>query len=83
MSYGLSCIASDIPANRNVPLPDNRFFLAGNATLMTAKIKEYIDKAWNDDDQKRQINLIDDKYNWKKIACDTLMVYKRVVYKNR
>jgi len=80
MSYGLSCIASDIPANRNVELTDDRFFRVGSVTLMAAKIREYIGKPWNETDRNRQKDLIAEKYNWEKIAKETLMVYKRLIY---
>jgi glycosyltransferase involved in cell wall biosynthesis len=38
MSYGLSCIASDIPANKNVGLDNDRFFKAGDVNAIAAKI---------------------------------------------
>lgn len=79
MSYGLSCIASDIPANRNVELSDERFFEVGNTEEISAKIKQFIAKPWNEADSSRQKALIVEKYNWKKIADDTLSVYQRVI----
>lgn len=79
MSYGLSCIASDIPANRNVELSDDRFFKAGNIEEMSAKINQFIAKPWNEADSSRQKALIVEKYNWEKIADDTLSVYQRVI----
>jgi glycosyltransferase involved in cell wall biosynthesis len=75
MSYGLSCIASDIPANRNVELSENRFFKAGDNKALALKIKEFIDKHSTEDEIRRQINIIAEKYNWEKIAEKTLDVY--------
>jgi glycosyltransferase involved in cell wall biosynthesis len=75
MSYGLSCIASDIPANRNVELSENRFFKAGDNKALALKIKEFIDKHLTEDEIRRQINMIAKKYNWEKIAEKTLDVY--------
>jgi glycosyltransferase involved in cell wall biosynthesis len=79
MSYGLSCIASDIPANKNIELHEGRFFKAGNVDLLAAKIKEFISKPWKDKDRKKQISLIADKYNWEKIADETLKVYRQII----
>jgi alpha-maltose-1-phosphate synthase len=39
MSYGLSCIVSDIPANREVGLPEESYFKAGDINAVAEKIK--------------------------------------------
>lgn len=78
MSYGLSCVASDIPANRNVELSEDRFFRVGDVKLLTAKIKEFINKPWGENERKKQISIIAEKYNWDRIAHETLKVYKQV-----
>jgi hypothetical protein len=38
MSYGLFCIASDIPANRNLGLSDDRHFKAGDSEALSKKL---------------------------------------------
>ena len=81
MSYGLSCITSDIPANRNVELSEDRFFKAGDIKLLAEKIKEFIKKPWEEEDRRKQVSLISEKYNWRKIADKTLKVYKRIALK--
>ena len=42
LSYGLSCIASDIPANKNVKLSTDRYFKAGNTIALAQKIKTFL-----------------------------------------
>ncbi len=79
MSFGVSCIASDIPSNRNVPLDKARYFWAGNVKSITARINEFIRKEWDEKDRTQQINMIDERYNWRKIADETFKVYKNVV----
>ncbi len=79
MSYGLSCIASDIPANKNVELSQDRFFKVGDLQSLELKIIEFIDKSWTDSDKEKQLNLIREKYNWTKIAENTMRVYKEVI----
>jgi glycosyltransferase involved in cell wall biosynthesis len=79
MSYGLSCIASDIPANKNVELREERFFKTGDAESLAAKIKEFISKPWGEEDRKKQVEIIAEKYNWNKIADETLTIYKKTL----
>jgi len=79
MGYGLSCIASDIPANRNVELNEDRFFKAGDVNALTLKIKEFINKPWGEDEREKQIKIISEKYDWEKIADETLKIYRQVV----
>ncbi len=78
MSYGLSCIASDIPANKNVELGEERFFAVGDIALLESRIRSFINKPWSEADRKRQLEIISNKYNWQKIADDTLRVYESV-----
>lgn len=78
MSYGLSCVASSIPANRNVELREERFFNVGDVDLLTLKIREFIDDPWDENEKMKQLDVIADKYNWEKIAEKTLKIYKRV-----
>ena len=42
MNYGLSCIVSDIPANKNAELSDNRFFEAGSVTSLCKKLEIFV-----------------------------------------
>jgi glycosyltransferase involved in cell wall biosynthesis len=80
MSYGVSCIASDIPPNRNL-LPDKqRYFRVGEVVSIADKMREFISKEWKEKDRQNQIHMIHERYNWKKIADDTLETYRRVVF---
>ena len=79
MSYGLSCLVSDIPANRNVELREDRFFKAGDVQALAAKIREFVDKPFIEEESKQQISMITKKYNWEKIANQTLEVYRQVL----
>ncbi len=68
MSYGLSCIASDIPANRDVVLlAEDRFFKAGDINNLMKKIEKYIHKPLTDEETKIQLKEVSEKYNWDKI----------------
>lgn len=77
MSYGLSCIASDIPANREVGLTVDRFFKAGDIEALAAKINEFMKIGpLGGKERDAQMRLIREKYDWNKIAEATLGVYK-------
>ncbi len=58
MSYGLSCIASDIPANREVGLSEDRFFTPGDVEGLAEKIREFIDRPLSEEEKKRQIRMM-------------------------
>lgn len=79
MSYGLSCIASDIPANKNVGLLEDRFFKAGDVKALAIKIKEFVDKSLIAEEKRRQINMVAERYDWERIAEKTMEVYIKVL----
>ncbi len=82
LSYGIKCIASDIPSNRNIQLNDDRFFKPGDIKSLAAKIREIVDLKWNDQDRQNQIKMIYNSYNWKLIAEKTLKFYNNLVLCN-
>ena len=78
MSYGLSCIASDIAGNREVRLPHDRYFPTGDIDALAKKIAEFIKKPLTDSERQEQISVIKEKYDWDKIAGRTLEVYSKL-----
>ncbi len=82
MSYGLSCIASDIPANRNIELADERFFKPGDIETLSLKITQFINKPLSEEERAKQIRMIAKEYDWDKIAGQTLEVYQKIVEKS-
>ena len=81
MSYGLSCIVSDIPANKTIELSGDRFFKPGDINKLLLKMKEFINKPLNENEKQRQIEMIAEKFNWENIALKTLQVYKSLYKK--
>ncbi len=79
MSYGLSCIATDIPANRQVPLNDERFFQAGDTVGLSEKITEFIRRPYTEEERQAEITMIGKKYSWDEIAKRTFDVYERIL----
>ena len=78
MSYGLRCLASDIPANRCVKLNDNNYFGAGNIKALSDKIKQFIEKPLSDKESKEQIEILKKDYDWDIIAQKTLKIYEEL-----
>ncbi len=78
MSYGLSCIASDIPANRCVALNEERYFPAGDISALIHKLKKFMDSPLTEGEKKKQIGTIAENYDWEKIADRTLRVYRAI-----
>ncbi len=73
MSYGLPVLASDIPANLNVKLPEEDYFRCGNINDLTEKLKQKLSKSFAR--QSYDLSL----YNWDKISEQTIEVYKMIV----
>lgn len=72
MSYKLPVLVSDIPANKQVSLPDHRYFITGDAESLKQSLIEMLDK---------EFELIDydmSPYDWDKIARQTALVYEKV-----
>jgi len=82
MSYELPVLVSDIPANKEVELPKERYFPCGNTKELQAKIKQIIDKDLTDDELNDYQLQIEKKYNWHKISEQTMAVYEKVVVRS-
>jgi glycosyltransferase involved in cell wall biosynthesis len=76
MSCGLSCIVSDIPAHREIDLAEERYFPAGNVKQLSEKLEEFLEKPLTATEKSEQIARVVKKYNWERIAEETLEVYK-------
>ena len=79
MVYLASHLISNIQANRNVELSEDRFFEAGNANALAQKIKEFIDSPLSKEEKEKQISMITKKYDWEKIAVRTKRIYEEVL----
>lgn len=80
LSYGLSVIASDIPANKELGLHESRYFKAGDELELCERINYWISKGpLEEKEEREQIELLKRRYNWETIAEQTMGVYERVV----
>jgi glycosyltransferase involved in cell wall biosynthesis len=79
LSYGLSCIASDIPGNRAIKLDSDRYFTAGDVDMLQMKLREFAQRPWKDEDREKLRSMVTKTYNWQTIADNTVKVYQDVV----
>ncbi|MDD4938637.1 MAG: glycosyltransferase family 4 protein [Candidatus Omnitrophica bacterium] len=76
LSFGLSCIASDIPANKEAPLTDERFFTPGDIGQIGEKINKFINAPLSQSEKEAQLTRLNERYNWDVIAGRILEIYK-------
>ena len=81
ISFRLPCIASDIPGNRSIGLPDESYFKLDSLDQMEAKISEFMHKEYVESTIKNQAPCIKSIYDWKSITKSTLSVYINVIKK--
>ncbi len=79
MSYGLSVLVSDIPANLEVGLARERYFKCGNMDDLKEKIEYHLDRPVTVEEKSVFRALIREKYNWEKIAAQTVKVYEKAL----
>ena len=79
LSYCIFALASDIPANKEIGLSNENYFECGNAGDLQAKMKVLLNKNITENDRMVICNMIMEKYNWDKIADQTIDVYKKVL----
>ena len=75
MSYNLDVLVSNIPANLEVNLENEDYFKVGDINDLTKKLEEKLSQTKN----RNFENLLKEKYDWSKIAEQTLSVYKSLV----
>jgi len=77
MSYGLP--VGDIPANKEVELPLERYFSCGDVADLKEKMEVLLEKGLSEEERKEIRRQIEEKYNWDRIAEQTIGVYEKVL----
>ncbi len=79
LSYGLPVLASNIPANLEVGLGEQNYFPLGDVTVLSKQLSAAMSEQSNDADaRRRRIEFVKLKYDWDRIAQQTLDVYRQV-----
>lgn len=63
MSYGIPVLASDIPANKEVGLPDERYFRCGDVADLKRRMQALLDKGLSDEESEEIRKQMEEKYN--------------------
>ena len=79
LSYGLPVLVSDIPANKEVDILEDRFFKCGDVADLKLKLETLIGKELSEKEKNHISQMLEEKYNWEKIADQTIAVYKKVM----
>ncbi len=79
MSYDLPVLASDIPANKEVDLPRERFFRCGDVNELSKKISSLLERGLSVIEKADYHKQIAEKYNWSTIAEQTVRVYEKAL----
>lgn len=76
LSYNLDVVASDIPANTEVPLPRECFAKTGDVADLAKTIAAHL----TSESRKDFSSIIHEYYDWDKIAEQTALVYRELVH---
>ena len=63
MSYGLPVLVSDIPGNKKVELPAERYFRCGDIHDLKEKMEILLEKKLSEEEQQEIRKQIEEKYN--------------------
>ena len=75
MSYNLPVLVSDIPANKQIALPENNYFISGNEKSLNNRLKQRLNQIFEPADYDMT------PYDWSKVAIQTKNVYNKVLKK--
>jgi glycosyltransferase involved in cell wall biosynthesis len=79
LSYGLPVLASDIPANVEIGLPDEHYFSLGNVSALKSRLCDFASKPLLVEDRVARRVWVMSRYDWHNIAKRTFDVYHEVV----
>jgi len=78
MSYGLPVLASDIPPNLELALPQLCYFPMGNVPALAAALERMMSTPRDAAASAARRQWVIDSYDWNRVAADTLRVYRSV-----
>jgi starch synthase len=79
MSHGIPPLVSDIPAHQEVELPEQCYFRCGDVAHLQSRLGKVENSMEQEPVDYRSI--VAKKYNWDKIARQTIAVYEKVLGK--
>jgi glycosyltransferase involved in cell wall biosynthesis len=79
LSYGLTAVASDIPANLEVDLPSENYFPLGDVERLAQRIVHFAARPVSAEEQASRRAWVAQRYDWNDIAQKTASLYRRVM----
>ncbi len=79
MSYGLPVLVSDIPANKEIDLPTERYFCCGDLDDLRDKMRKLLKRSLSDVEKRDLRDRVITHYNWSRIADQTIAVYEKII----
>lgn len=79
LSHGIPVLASDIPANLEIALPDEQYFELGNVEALQQKLIAGFDTPMSETAIKDLQKWVGYQYDWKNIAKQTLKEYRSII----
>jgi glycosyltransferase involved in cell wall biosynthesis len=83
LSYGLPVLASNIPANLEVGLPQASYFPVGDVTALIERLADVARAPRDDGARDARRRWVAERYDWERIAQQTHAVYSRVLREHR
>lgn len=79
LSFGLPVLASDIPANLEIGLPQGSYFPVGDTAALAERLASLAHGSQDDATREARRRWVHERYDWGRIAQQTRAVYSRVV----
>ena len=79
LSYGLPVIASAIPANLELGLPEENYFPLGDVTALAKKLYTFAARPLTLDSRETRRAWVRSRFDWNDIASQTMAVYRAVL----
>lgn len=79
LAYGLPVLVSDIPAHKELGFVSKNYFKCGDINSLTYGIRKLLKDGTTQKDRKINKQVVESKYNWDRIAEQTIAVYKEVL----
>jgi glycosyltransferase involved in cell wall biosynthesis len=79
LSFGLPVLASDIPANLEIGLPQTSYFPMGDTATLAERLSTLANMHQDEATREGRRRWVHERYDWGRIAQQTRAVYSRVV----
>lgn len=79
LSFGLPVVASDIPANLEIGLPDKAYFALGVIPALSQRLRGLCQLRDDDSARKARQAWVAERYDWAVISGRTIEVYKSIL----